>query len=68
VSDPAWSLLFPSYLALLLDPSIQAPWGTNPAWIKVDDADQLSFALAGDWCTGTWTDGDAPLLRRPFRL
>ena len=60
-SDPAWSLLFPSYLALLLDPSIQAPWGTNPAWIEVDDADQLSFALAGDWSTGTWSDGDAPL-------
>ena len=61
VSDPAWSLLFPSYLALLLDPSIKAPWAKNPAWIKVDDADQLSFALAGDWSTGTWTDGDAPL-------
>ena len=61
VSDPAWSLLFPSYLALLLDPSIKAPWGNDPAWIKVDDADQLSFALVGDWSTGTWTDGDAPV-------
>ena len=61
VSDPAWSLLFPSYLALLLDPSIKAPFGNNPAWIEVDDADELSFALAGDWSTGTWSDGDAPL-------
>ena len=61
VSDPVWSLLFPTYLALLLDPSIKAPWSNNPAWIKVDDADELSFALAGDWSTGVWTDGDSAL-------
>ena len=59
VTDPAWSLLIPSYLAMCLDPTIKPPFGTNPAWITVDDADELTFAILGDWGLGEYIDGDA---------
>jgi len=61
VSDPAWSLLFPSYLALLLDPSIKAPFASDPAWITIDDAREITLAIVGDWGTGSWDDGESHL-------
>ena len=49
LSDPVWALLLPSYIALMLDPTLKPPFGTTPAWIKIEDAQSLSLALCGDW-------------------
>lgn len=61
LSEPAWTLLVPSYLTLLIDPDVKAPFASTPARIEVTDADSLSFALAGDWGTGSFVDGGAGL-------
>jgi hypothetical protein len=57
LNDPGWSLIIPAYLAFCLDPSIRASFATNPAQLKISDADSLSVALVGDVGTGTWLDG-----------
>lgn len=61
LTDPAWTLVTPYYIARLLDPSITVPFPTNPAWIKVDDAETLSFGITGDWGTGWYFDGEDQL-------
>ncbi len=61
LTDAAWTLVAPSYIARLLDPGITVPFRTNPAWITIDDADTLSLALVGDWGTGPFLDGEGQL-------
>ncbi|WP_438853998.1 metallophosphoesterase family protein [Agromyces sp. M3QZ16-3] len=58
LTDPAWTLVAPSYVARLLDPSITHPFGTDPAWIRIDDADELTLGLTGDWGGGAYFDGE----------
>ena len=61
LTDPAWTLVTPYYIARLLDPSITVPFGTTPAWITVDDADEITLGLVGDMGTGSFFDGDGVL-------
>jgi protein tyrosine/serine phosphatase/phosphoglycolate phosphatase-like HAD superfamily hydrolase len=59
--DPGWTVLVPDYVGVLLAPDKKPPFATNPAQLKITDAETLSLALAGDWGTGTWNDGDNQL-------
>jgi len=61
LSDPAWTLLTPSYAALCLDPTVKAEFGTTPARIEITDTDVLSLALIGDWGSGSFDDGEGQL-------
>ncbi len=61
LNDPAWTLVVPYYIALCLDPSIKAPFATNPARIEIADTDMLSLAIVGDWGSGSFADGPGQL-------
>jgi hypothetical protein len=66
--DPGWAVAVFKYALVIAGLEPRAEFGKTPKKLAIDPEQhpRLTIAVAGDWGTGHWTDGDKP--RCPSQL